>query len=405
MIVSIMLVVTAEQGLGATGERMIGPQGTNYEAVLVPLERDAGTGAEITAFFWAREERCKGPDRAAVLILSKRLINAPEGQVRPVAEKGVRAIRRYCQGLSRPFTHGTIAVLVRPPSVTINANGQMEPGGTKLVVDIQFDDRQRPDEAKKKSGMVEIDQVTGTRFMVLDCSIVTKVKGDVPPHINLTPEATAVALLEKGKALGLRTCTTKPGGIGVDLYQGDTRMVGYYFHWSTGYSFIRGRGSFGEYYNKGASELAQEQERQRQVEEAARREAEARRAREQQAAAQQEAQRLLAEFTQKNRITDWPNGQALQTNPFIYEGKVIGVLAHFERMISATSGVFYLPPQGWGPGTSLVISDIPKGLLTTQVLTKVAATVEGLNADGVVQLKYRDLLVCGDQACEKIHKP
>ena len=75
-------------------------------------------------------------------------------------------------------------------------------------------------------------------------------------------------------------------------------------------------------------------------------------------------------------------------------------------MTSATSGVFEIPPQQLLESpTYLVILDIPKGLLTKPGWVKIAATVEGLTADGLVQLKYRDLLLCADQACQQIRKP
>jgi hypothetical protein len=176
------------------------------------------------------------------------------------------------------------------------------------------------------------------------------------------------------------------------------------------YAFERGQWRpHGGYYNKGASDLAQAQERQRQAEaqaaaqaqqqqEAARREAGARRVREQQAAAQQEAQRRFDEFNRKNGIQEWPKPQQLSTNPFVYDGKTIGIHAQFRRMHTATEGYFAIIDG------DLIVSDIPKGNLTTPGWTLLAGKVLGRAESGLPHLKYQDVYICQEPTCEDIRK-
>jgi hypothetical protein len=245
----------------------------------------------------------------------------------------------------------------------------------------------------------------------LDKGQTIQVDGDVPANIDLAPEATAMALLEKGKAYALRICKQKPMYITVRLFQG-TRVMASCQYSNSLRDFLTCYG----YFNQAASDVAKEQERQRraqqeaamrakQQEEAAQREAEARRIREQVAATQQEARRRLEEFNKKYCVLEWPQMVNLATNPFVYEGKTIGVHAQFERMLTATEAQFWAAPnnQSWlATGQNFIVSQVPKGLLIKPIPVLVAGMVQGRAPSGLPQLTFVGIYICAQPDCREI---
>ena len=87
------------------------------------------------------------------------------------------------------------------------------------------------------------------------------------------------------------------------------------------------------------------------------------REKEQQDKKRQEAKKTLDEFVSKNKVTTWLSVSALGANPFVYEGKIVAVNGIvFAQMLTATQGLF----AGHGFMEGIVVSDIPKGLFTSE---------------------------------------
>ena len=87
-------------------------------------------------------------------------------------------------------------------------------------------------------------------------------------------------------------------------------------------------------------------------------------------------------------------------NPFVYEGKIIGVSVYFAKMVTATSGIFI--PGGFEMVQHIVVSNIPKGLFTTsdariiiagKVLGNTESIVPLFGAVQVPHLKFIDYML------------
>lgn len=113
-------------------------------------------------------------------------------------------------------------------------------------------------------------------------------------------------------------------------------------------------------------------------------------------------------FFNKHSLVD-KDTKGLVANPFAFEGDRLFLVAAFEQMQSATTGVFYTNEGVF------VLTDIPKGIFVTkerQVL--LAAKVLGnVRFDGVVggllpvngmvpNLKYLGAIVCQDPSCNEM---
>ena len=65
-------------------------------------------------------------------------------------------------------------------------------------------------------------------------------------------------------------------------------------------------------------------------------------------------------FLKKHSVKEQPSQKALFANPFVYEGKVIGVTTCFYRMLSATKAMFCT--RETNGSTYVIVSDIPRGV-------------------------------------------
>ena len=91
----------------------------------------------------------------------------------------------------------------------------------------------------------------------------------------------------------------------------------------------------------------------------------------------------------------------LYANPFVYEDKTVCTMAFFEKMESATSGVFM--SGGDNPIPMVVVSNIPKGLfrangtsviLAGKVLGNIKFKIPLLGPMQVPHLKFVDVYFC-----------
>ena len=138
--------------------------------------------------------------------------------------------------------------------------------------------------------------------------------------------------------------------------------------------------------------------------------------------AQQEIQQQKAEverqkitnrrntFVEQNAVKAWPNPDALRTNPFVYQGKTVAVVAQFGEMSSATDGLFKI---GTDMDMNIVlVSDIPDGTFTESrwiilagtVISKKEIQLPLLGKVLVPHLKYVGILNCPDQSCNGLGK-
>jgi hypothetical protein len=108
----------------------------------------------------------------------------------------------------------------------------------------------------------------------------------------------------------------------------------------------------------------------------------------------QESRQRYDEFTQRARIDMWlPSADVLQVNPFLYEGKVVGVVTRFEQMLTKDRGLF---------GDGLLVSSIPPGRLQQPAHLLFAGRVLGKEPvetpyGGRIlmpHLKYEDIYIC-----------
>lgn len=154
------------------------------------------------------------------------------------------------------------------------------------------------------------------------------------------------------------------------------------------------------------AEAEAEIQRNARKEEEARRQAERlAEQRAQQQKAEEERQNIIKRrdmFVKQNGVQAWPNADALQANPFVYNSKTVAILARFEEMSSATDGLFAIG------GNPIVVSDIPNGAFTSRRWVILAGTVLGkrevqlplLGKVAVPHLKYVNVLQCPDEKCD-----
>jgi hypothetical protein len=125
---------------------------------------------------------------------------------------------------------------------------------------------------------------------------------------------------------------------------------------------------------------------------------------------QEEASKLLSEFTSKNSVKAWPSIDRLYANPFVYEDKTIAIVAFFDAMESATSGIFMVFTGQWSNPKPIFVSSIPKNMfmvsgtlvvLAGKVLgkTETSLSIFGLQ---VPHLKFVDAHLCKDNKCSDI---
>ena len=109
---------------------------------------------------------------------------------------------------------------------------------------------------------------------------------------------------------------------------------------------------------------------------------------------------MKQKFASKNGIKTWLTIDELIGNPFVYEGKIIGVDVYFVQMVTATSGIFR--PGGFSGAKHIVVSKIPKGLFKTsdariilagKVLGNTESIVPLLGSMQVPHLKFIDYML------------
>jgi len=97
------------------------------------------------------------------------------------------------------------------------------------------------------------------------------------------------------------------------------------------------------------------------------------------------------QFVKKHGVVEWPSPETLLVNPFIYEGKTIGISAEFCEMTSATQAIFKLRSAETGPfavySKPIIVSGIPKGLFTKEEVVELAGKMLG-KKDGRTHLKF-----------------
>jgi len=118
----------------------------------------------------------------------------------------------------------------------------------------------------------------------------------------------------------------------------------------------------------------------------------------------QASRALFDRFVKQYAIATWPNRQALAANPFVYQGKIVGLYASFERMLTADSALF---SAGSSP---LLVTGIPTAAFTTPGAVLLAASVVGtkqvrlpiVGEMSVPHLAYVGAHVCAAPACSEL---
>jgi hypothetical protein len=119
-------------------------------------------------------------------------------------------------------------------------------------------------------------------------------------------------------------------------------------------------------------------------------------------------ERRIVEFGIKNNVQAWPDEKQLSVNPFMYEGKNVGIIVSFTTMTSATEGLFS------NGGEYFLVSDIPGDvadrwftqewgfLLAGKVVGKKQVNVNvlfGTQLNFVTQLSFVAALRCKQKEC------
>lgn len=116
-----------------------------------------------------------------------------------------------------------------------------------------------------------------------------------------------------------------------------------------------------------------------------------------------DSKKIYSEFVNRSKIKSWPDKEELDINPFVYEGKVIGIVTTFEMMLSATKGIF-------DNGNIITSENIPKGIFRRKAKVVLAGRVLGkelikIPIAGEVlvpKLKFVDVYFCKDKACNEM---
>jgi len=251
------------------------------------------------------------------------------------------------------------------------------------------------------------DSSTTVTFSLTECSSSSyrKVRGDVPKGVDLSNDAIARKILQKGGEFAQQKCPKKQpaSNVVVALFQGTENQV------VRGRNYDDNKFTWSEYTNFPLVERQQREEAAAIAREAKahdeqrQRELEAKRAQEERYNA--EARRRAAQFAEEYTVKEWPSINELSANPFVYEGKVIGIEAQFSTMRSATEGIF------GASGGVFVVSNIPKGkfrqdgqvvVLAGRVLGKASVNLPRLGTMEVPHLEFVGVHVCSDDKCTDI---
>ncbi len=222
------------------------------------------------------------------------------------------------------------------------------------------------------------------------------VKGIVPLHIDLSNETTTRNILKEAAYLAIQECPVSHkkrfNNIDVDLEQGGKHAV-------SARNYANDRIAWFEYSNKPLNErLKRENKKRREIQKkqrAERERLEAERKRIEIKNRQDESQNLFDKFTKKSRIQDWPSIEELFSNPFIYEGNKIGIVAYFHTMRTASEAYFMRN------GKRFIVSKIPNGLFRNKVKVLLAGRVLG-KKEALPHLNFVNAHICEDNSCDEI---
>lgn len=219
--------------------------------------------------------------------------------------------------------------------------------------------------------LLDSDPKTGSMFWIYSMNknhkcwhysgSIYKIFGVIPNNISLLNNDVAQALIIKGAEIALNKCNSiKYGSADISLVPQGYRKVSSKTHTKLEPLLVQAdvRGGYqGNNWPKitGLKNYVIEAEKKR--------------------LAKLEEERIKAkvkerfdDFVKKYRIQVWPTISSLSSNPFVHEGKVIGMELTFSRMTTATQGAF---KEG------VIVSNIPKGLLTKKSKVVLAGRVLG----------------------------
>lgn len=116
------------------------------------------------------------------------------------------------------------------------------------------------------------------------------------------------------------------------------------------------------------------------------------------------SKKLFDNFVSKNEVKEWVSKDKLYINPFLYEGKTVVTMAHFDRMLSATDGIFDTMAY------PLVVSSIPRSYFSSQVDVLLAVDVIGnietnipmRGNTTVPHLKFVGAHQCQNESCDEV---
>jgi hypothetical protein len=126
-------------------------------------------------------------------------------------------------------------------------------------------------------------------------------------------------------------------------------------------------------------------------------------------AAQQKLQARISEmraqydkFVNDGGVTNWPSIDDFISNPFVFQGQVIGVLTTFREMSGPDTGLFAIG------GKPMVVSGIPLGTLKRPTVVLLAGSVIGKDQIDTPfggklmapHLKFVQAHICQDDQCE-----
>lgn len=114
---------------------------------------------------------------------------------------------------------------------------------------------------------------------------------------------------------------------------------------------------------------------------------------------------LFLKFREKSGAQTWTNVTELSTNPFIFEGKRIGLRTKFESMIERHKGLF-----GYGLTSYITVSNLPSRKFTTKSEVLLVGHVKGkehvklplLGDILVTHLSFIDVYFCKKSNCDDI---
>ena len=266
-----------------------------------------------------------------------------------------------------------------------------------------------------------------------------RVVGKLSATAHVADDAIARQLLNKGRVYAFQKCgrltrvldgssvEATPSDIAIFLYDTDFNDANYENVWVARAYFHRlaTESQASGYQNKPAAAAAEQRRKQEEQQQRAAQEqqmADQRRVQDEQARQRAEQARLEAErrnkeaqdrkaaarvifsrFAEQNHIAAWPALADIEANPFIYEGKTIGIRTSFMEMLSKDRGLF-------GVQEPILVTEIPPGrfarraeiLLAGRVMGKENVKLPFLGDVLVPHLGFVDTYICIEAGCEDV---